>query len=54
VTSTAGRLKLVGFLLLIALAVALAYTTLHEGGHALAGLTFGGQIGEFDEDFTLS
>jgi hypothetical protein len=50
-TSTANRLKFAGFLLLIALAVALAYTTLHEGGHALAGLAFGGRIGEFNINF---
>jgi hypothetical protein len=49
--STADRLKFAGFTLLIALAVALAYTTLHEGGHALAGLVFGGRISEFDVNF---
>jgi hypothetical protein len=36
---------------MIALWVALAYTTLHEGGHALAGLVFGGRIREFDLNF---
>jgi hypothetical protein len=50
-TSTIDRFKFAGFTLLIAMAVALAYTTLHEGGHALAGLVFGGQIGEFDINF---
>jgi len=50
-TSTADRLKFAGFLLLIALAVTLVYTTLHEGGHALTGLAFGGRITEFSVNF---
>jgi len=50
-TSTADRFKFTGFTLLIALVVALAYTTLHEGGHALAGLAFDGRISEFDVNF---
>jgi hypothetical protein len=50
-TSTADRFKFAGLTLLIAMVVALAYTTLHEGGHALAGLVFGGRIGEFDVNF---
>ncbi len=50
-TSTADRLRFAGFTLLIALAVALVYTTLHEAGHALAGLAFGGRISEFDVNF---
>jgi len=49
--STVGRLKFAGFLLLTAMAVTLAYTTLHEGGHALAGLAFGGRITEFNVNF---
>ncbi len=50
-TTTADRLKVAGLTLLIALGVALAYTGLHEGGHALAGLVFGGRIGEIDLNF---
>jgi hypothetical protein len=50
-TSTTHRLKFAGFLLLIALTVTLVYTTLHEGGHALAGLAFGGRITEFTVNF---
>jgi hypothetical protein len=50
-TSTADRLKVAGLTLLIALGVALTYTVLHEGGHALAGLVFGGRIGEVDLNF---
>ncbi len=46
-----GRLKFAAFTILIALAVALAYTFLHEAGHALVGLIFGGQIGEFNVNF---
>jgi hypothetical protein len=50
-TAKTNRLKFAASTILIALAVALAYTSLHEGGHALAGLVFGGQIGEFDVNF---
>ncbi len=50
-TAATDRLKFAAYTLLIPLAVALAYTSLHEGGHALAGLFFGGQIGEFDVNF---
>jgi hypothetical protein len=50
-TSISDRLKFAGSMLLVALGVALAYTVLHEGGHALAGLTFGGRIGEIDLNF---
>jgi hypothetical protein len=50
-TSTSERLKVAGFTLLIALGVALAYTVLHEGGHALAGLAFGGTVREIDVNF---
>jgi hypothetical protein len=50
-TSTADRLKVAGLTLLIALGVALVYTGLHEAGHALAGLVFGGRIGEVDLNF---
>lgn len=50
-TFTAHRFKFAGVLLLIALAVTLVYTTLHEGGHALAGLAFGGRITEFTVNF---
>lgn len=50
-TSPSDRLKFAGFTLLIALGVALAYTVLHESGHALAGLSFGGQIREIDVNF---
>jgi hypothetical protein len=49
--STSDRLKFAGFTLLIALGVALAYTFLHESGHALAGLAFGGKIREIDVNF---
>jgi hypothetical protein len=50
-TIKTDRLKFAASTILIVLAVALAYTSLHEGGHALAGLVFGGQIGEFDVNF---
>jgi hypothetical protein len=50
-TSVTDRLKLAGFMLWIALGVALVYTILHEGGHALAGLAFGGQVREVDVNF---
>ena len=50
-TSTSERLKFAGFTLLMALVVALAYTVLHESGHALAGLVFGGKIREIDVNF---
>ncbi len=38
-------------MLLSALGIALAYTLLHEGGHALAGLAFGGRVTEIDLNF---
>ncbi|MGZ6346646.1 MAG: M50 family metallopeptidase [Anaerolineales bacterium] len=50
-TSSRERLKFAGFALLIVLGVALAYTILHEGGHALAGLAFGGTVREIDVNF---
>jgi hypothetical protein len=50
-TSISDRLKFAGSILLVALGVALGYTVLHEGGHALAGLAFGGRIGEIDLNF---
>jgi hypothetical protein len=50
-SSIHSRIKLVGFTLLIAVLVALGYTILHEGGHALAGLAFGGSVKEFDVNF---
>lgn len=50
-TSSSDRLKFAGFTLLMALGVALAYTVLHESGHALAGLAFGGKIREIDVNF---
>ncbi len=50
-TFTTDRLKFASFTLLIALGIALAYTVLHEGGHALAGLAFGGRIGEVNLNF---
>jgi hypothetical protein len=52
-TSTADRLKVAGFLLLILLGIALVYAGLHEAGHALAGLVFGGGIGEVDLNFFI-
>jgi len=50
-SSIHSRIMLVGFTLLIAVLVALGYTILHEGGHALAGLAFGGRVEEFDVNF---
>ncbi len=50
-TSTRNRLEFAGFMLLILLGIALAYTVLHEGGHALAGLAFGGTVREIDVNF---
>lgn len=50
-TFTTDRLKFASFTLLIALGIALAYIVLHEGGHALAGLAFGGRIREVDLNF---
>jgi hypothetical protein len=50
-TSTRDRLEFAGFMLLILLGFALAYTVLHEGGHALAGLSFGGTVREIDVNF---
>jgi hypothetical protein len=41
------RLKVASFFFLIAPGVTLVYIYLHEGGHALAGLAFGGGITEF-------
>jgi hypothetical protein len=49
--SMAERLKQAVILLLILLTVALLYTTLHEGGHALAGIIFGGRIADFNVNF---
>lgn len=49
--SMTERLKLASILLLILLMAALLYTTLHEGGHALAGLAFGGRITDFNVNF---
>lgn len=45
------RLKFIAILLLILLVTALSYTALHEGGHALAGLAFGGRITDFNVNF---
>lgn len=40
-----------GVVLLLALFVLVAYTFLHEGGHAILGLLFGGTITEFSINF---
>ena len=48
---TKDRLKMAAILLILLLAVALLYTTLHEGGHALAGLAFGGKVSDFNVNF---
>ncbi len=45
--STAARLTLLGLLLLTAFFVLLMYMIVHEGGHALVGLAFGGAVTEF-------
>ncbi len=45
------RLKFVALLLIVLLVTALLYTTLHEGGHALAGLAFGGRVTDFNVNF---
>jgi hypothetical protein len=45
------RLRHIFLILVIALTVGLAYTTLHEGGHALAGLAFGGRVTDFNVNF---
>jgi hypothetical protein len=50
-TPLSNRLKIAGLLLLTLLAVALVYTTLHESGHALAGLAFGGRVSDFNVNF---
>ncbi len=49
--TTQARLKQVAILLLILLATMLLYTTLHEAGHALVGLAFGGKITDFNVNF---
>ena len=49
--SLTERLKQAAILLLILLMAALLYTTLHEGGHALAGMAFGGRIADFNVNF---
>jgi len=45
------RLKKVTLLILIVLVIGLLYTTLHEGGHALAGMAFGGRVTDFNVNF---
>ena len=45
------RLQFIATLLLVLLITALSYTALHEGGHALAGLSFGGRITDFNVNF---
>src|SRR5512146_46728 len=45
------RLTFISILLLILRATAVASTPLHEGGHALAGLAFGGRITNFNINF---
>ena len=50
-SSTQYRLKIAAVLLIVLLATALLYTSLHEGGHALAGLAFGGRITDFNVNF---
>jgi hypothetical protein len=42
------RLKIMVILLLILVVVMFSYTTLHEGGHALAALAFGARITDFN------
>ena len=52
--NTISRHPLTAFiatLLLVLLITALSYTALHEGGHALAGLSFGGRITDFNVNF---
>lgn len=49
--TVSSRLKNIALLVLIFLVFATLYTTLHEGGHALAGLAFGGRITAFNINF---
>jgi len=49
--SLQDRFKQAAILLLILLTALLLYTTLHEGGHALVGLAFGGRITDFNVNF---